>query len=243
MRHIKTLLTVIAGLAGMTVASAAASLQVAPVRIDVPPAVSASKLTLTNTGDMPINAQVRIFKWTQSGGQDKLTETRDVVASPPIAELQPGMSNVIRIVRTSKATVGGEETYRILVDQIPPARNKPGMGISFVLRYSIPVFFNSRDERGASLKWAVETKGKQAYLTIVNAGDAHVRLSRLSMKMPGGKNLNFGPGLTGYILANSTARFPLKGGLQGAKPGQILLISAEGNDGPVQAKAEIRAAN
>ena len=153
------------------------------------------------------------------------------------------MSNVIRIVRTTKAMVGSEETYRILVDQIPPPRNKPGMGISFVLRYSIPVFFNSREEHGASLSWAVETKGKQAYLTIANAGDAHVRLSGLSMKTPGGKDINFGPGLTGYVLANSTARFPLKGGLQGAKPGQILLISAEGNDGPVQAKAEIRAAN
>ncbi len=51
------------------------------------------------------------------------------------------------------------------------------------------------------------------------------------------------PGLVGYVLPNSTVGFTLKGNLKGIKSGQVLLITAEGNDGPVQAKAVLRAAN
>ena len=63
------------------------------------------------------------------------------------------------------------------------------------------------------------------------------------MKTPDGKVTSFGGGLVGYVLAGSDARFALKGALKGAKPGQSVLITAEGNDRPVQAHAEIRVAN
>src|SRR6478672_4286434 len=98
-------------------ASAVTSLQVAPVRIEVPAGAAASKLTLANGGDETLQAQIRVFKWVQVKGKDQLMETREVVASPPMLALEPGKSNVIRIVRTAKTAVAQEESYRLLVDQ------------------------------------------------------------------------------------------------------------------------------
>jgi fimbrial chaperone protein len=228
--------------AGAPRAADAASLQVAPVRLSVPAGAATSKVTLRNTGAEAIDAQVRIFKWVQEKGKDRLVETRDVVISPPILKLEPNKSNVIRIVRTTKAPVRGEEAYRLMVDQLPPAGDGRGKVISFVLRYSIPVFFGGAGGN-AELDWSVEMKNGKPILTVVNTGSGHARISNLSLKPQGGKPVSYGNGLIGYVLANSTARFPLKGALKGGTPGDTVLIAAEGNDGAVQAKAEIRAAN
>ena len=161
----------------------------------------------------------------------------------PIVKLDGGKSNVIRIVRTAKAPVQGEESYRLIVDELPPAKGGAGLSIKFVLRYSIPVFFNSAQQKGADLSWSVSTKGGQTVLTAANTGDSHLRISGLSMTPAGGKTVSFGQGLVGYVLAKSTARFTLKQALKGARAGSTVEIMAEGNDGPVKATAEVRAAN
>lgn len=243
MRSFGTSLLILSLLTAAPAVTEAASLQVAPVRIEVPPKQAATKVMLRNTGEDEINAQIRVFKWVQVKGKDQLVETRDVVASPPIVKLMPNKGNTIRIVRTAKTPVQAEEAYRLLVDQLPPPANKPGMAISLVLRYSIPVFFNATNETGTQLNWTVEARGGQTVLTVTNKGDTHLRLAGLSMQTGKSAPQSFGPGLVGYVLGNSTARFSLRGALKGAKPGSTVLISAEGNDGPVQAKAEFRAAN
>ncbi len=81
---ILTLLTACAGQAG------ASSLQVAPVRLNIPPQAAASKISLSNLGDEAIQAQVRVFRWVQADGVEKLVETKDVVASPPMIRMAPG---------------------------------------------------------------------------------------------------------------------------------------------------------
>ena len=236
------LLALLAACSGAAPAGAA-SLQVEPVRLSIPPKNSAAKITLRNSGAEQINAQVRIFKWTQVKGKEALVETRDVVASPPIVKLDAAKSNVVRIVRTLKAPVAGEEAYRLIVDELPAAAGKTGLSINFVLRYSIPVFFNSATQADPKLKWSVSAKGGQTVLTIANTGGTHMKLSGLAMAPKGGASVSFAKGLVGYVLANSTARFTFKQALKGASPGSTVQITAEGNDAPVQAAAEVVAAN
>lgn len=229
-------------LAGATPVSAA-SLQVAPVRIQVPAGVAATKLMLRNVGSEPINAQARIFRWTLANGKEKLIETRDVVASPPIVKLTPGLETIVRIVRTSKQPVVGEESYRLIVDEIPPAPDKTGMAISFVLRQSIPVFFDSKPGSPAAIDWFVENRGGKVVVTAVNSGDKHARISALKLKAGNGASFSFGDGLTGYVLGRSTAQFAMRGKLKGVGPGAKILVTAQGNNGPIEAAAGVRAAN
>src|SRR6266508_5911005 len=67
--------------------AAAATLQVAPVLVEVMAPSMASTLTLRNDGRDPVFAQIRVFRWTQEGGQERLEPTDEVVASPPSVTL------------------------------------------------------------------------------------------------------------------------------------------------------------
>ena len=76
----------------------AGTLQIEPVLIDVASPGAASTVSLRNDGTAPINAQIRIFRWSQVDGKENLEPTDDVVASPPAVALAPKTNYVARIV-------------------------------------------------------------------------------------------------------------------------------------------------
>jgi fimbrial chaperone protein len=121
--------------------SSAASLRVAPVRLDVAGGAATTTLRVWNTDDTAVKVQIRVYRWTRKNGVDVLTPTKDVVVSPPISTLKPGAENLIRIVRVASAPVEKRESYRVLVDQLPdPKAQKAGV-VSILVRHAIPLFF------------------------------------------------------------------------------------------------------
>jgi fimbrial chaperone protein len=117
MRAIVLLLTT--ALASLPTALCAASLQVAPVSIEVQAPAAAATLKLRNEGPSPINAQLRVFRWSQTNGEEKLEPTDDVVASPPIVALTPKTDYTVRLVRVTKRPILVGESYRLFVDELP----------------------------------------------------------------------------------------------------------------------------
>ena len=136
----------VAALAAFTALTAidpswAASLQVAPVKVEVASPGAATTVKLRNEGTTSLNAQIRVFRWSQVNGEDKLEPTTDVVASPPLTKLSPKTDYTVRLVRVSKTPVAKEETYRLFIDELPDAANQRNRAVNLLLRYSIPVFF------------------------------------------------------------------------------------------------------
>ena len=118
----------------------AASLRVAPIKLDVASGATSTTLRVWNDDKKPISIQVRVFRWTHKGNTDTLTPTTDVVASPPIGTLKAGGENLVRIVRVAKTPVAGREMYRVLVDQLPdPKAHKAGV-VSILVRHAIPLY-------------------------------------------------------------------------------------------------------
>ena len=111
----------------------AASLQVAPVLVEVPAPGATSTLKLRNEGTKPLDAQIRIFQWTQVDGEDVLTPTNDVAASPPAASLRPSTDYTVRVVRTKKEPVVNEEAYRLLIDELPAPVTGQSSAVSIAL--------------------------------------------------------------------------------------------------------------
>src|SRR5215831_17602613 len=89
-------------LMSLPTAAGAASLQVAPVTLEIPAPGASATLKLRNEGSAALNAQIRVFRWTEVNGEEKLEPTDDVVASPPIARLAPKADYVVRLVRLAK---------------------------------------------------------------------------------------------------------------------------------------------
>lgn len=231
-------------LAGLLLAVAgkpvfAAQLQVRPVLVDVRAPGASSIITLRNAGKERVNAQVRIFRWTQKNGKDVLTPTRKVVASPPFIKMKPGGTYNLRVIRISKQPASGEEAYRMIVDQLPETRiKKQTSAVKFNVRYSIPVFFAPVVVNKPSVAWSYSGKGGKMVLSARNTGGSRLRVSALSLKSGSGNIRTLTKGLAGYVLAGSRYVWKKPGRLKGARRGVTVL--AKGNNAKIRAKARVR---
>jgi len=220
----------------------ASALQVMPVRIQVEAPSAASVITVSNPGDQPLAAQLRVFRWERVGGKDKLVPTKDVVASPPLTKLAPGQPYVVRIIRVSKKPLSGEETYRLLVDEIPSPQAAPSFGPRFAIRQSIPVFFTD-PAAVPVLSWdAVASQGR-LILKARNEGQRRVRISALKAVSKTGTSATFGDGFVGYVFRQSSEQWTTAAMPKGFAPGSVITIQAQGDNGPIKATAKIRSAD
>ncbi|MGH6819739.1 MAG: fimbrial biogenesis chaperone [Methylocella sp.] len=221
----------------------ASSLQVTPVRIQVELPAAASTITVSNPGDTPLSAQLRVFKWTRINGKDTLEATKNVVASPPLARLAPGQPYVVRIIRVSKTPIDGEETYRLLVDEIPnPRASVPSFGPRFAIRQSIPVFFTD-PAAAPKLSWVAIVNNGRLLLKARNEGGRRVRISALNVTNESGASLGYGDNFIGYVFGRSSEQWTAAVPAKGFAPGGTITILAQGDNGPIKATAKIQAAN
>jgi fimbrial chaperone protein len=213
----------------------AGTLQVEPVLIDLTSPGAASTITLRNEGAAPINAQVRVFRWSQVDGKESLEPTNDVVASPPAVTLAAKTNYVARVVRVSKRPVSGEESYRVLVDQLPDRAQQKGNTVNLLVRYSIPVFFGAADRSNAMVAWSAVVSGGKVKITARNEGERRIRIASLTLRDANGKTVSFGNGLAGYVLGKSIVSWTKPAG--GFAATGSIAVSAQGDTGPINAMA------
>lgn len=207
-----------AGLFVICSVAGAAGLQVAPVGLAFKPASPAQGLWLTNTGSEVLQAQVRVFHWTQVDGKDDLAPTQSLVASPPMLNLAPGARQLVRVIRTGgAASVAAEDAFRVLVDELPPAEKAEQTGVRYVMRYSVPVFIEPSvtapdvSTVAAALKWSLVRDGDGVALQAHNAGASHAQVSAATLLFlsPGHQPVEVSQGLLGYVLPGMTMRWVL----------------------------------
>lgn len=228
MRHLLAPLVLFSGLL-FAQDGQAAFLQVSPVSLDLTAPAQTASVNLRNNGDRPVNVQVRVYHWTQSGGEDQLTPATDVVASPPATKLQPGTTYTIRVARTVAPVMAGEEAYRLVIDELPEVNlRRPSETVNMVIRYSIPVFFTERGA-GAELRWEVRRDGGRLVVEATNTGQRHAKIADLTVASPSGQ-VSLGKGLNGYVLPGSTRRWIATAGAQRLQPGSNVNITANGDD-------------
>jgi fimbrial chaperone protein len=214
----------------------AASLQVTPVLVEVPAPGATATLKLRNEGAKPLDAQIRIFRWSQVDGADSLTPTDDVVASPPQASLRPNTDYTVRIVRTVKEPIAKEESYRLLVDELPAGATGAAAAVNIALRYSIPVFFTTPAGSGPKLTFDLQQQAGKPVVVVSNTGDRRIRLAKLKFTDGKGVVANFGDGLAGYVLGHSSKSFPVPAAAKAFGAGGVVSMSAQSDSGPFEAK-------
>ncbi|WP_174978557.1 fimbrial biogenesis chaperone [Pandoraea terrigena] len=185
-----------------------ATLQVSPVIVNLLPTQPATTLTLGNSGDVPIHGQLRLFAWTQRDGDNVLTPTEALVASPPILRIEPGERQIVRLVRVAQAPAPHEQSYRLLVDELPSDGAAPAEGISIRLRYSLPVFVQASHARAPSLHFDVQIA--KGILEVRNDGERHAQLGATRVLDASGRSVQLTRGLLGYVLAGQTRKFAVR---------------------------------
>ncbi|AOJ24455.1 MULTISPECIES: molecular chaperone [Burkholderia] len=215
-------------------AAHAASLQISPVTIEFGTDDTATGITLRNPGERPVYGQVRVFRWDQADGQDTLTPTQDLVASPPLIEVGTQSEQLIRVVRASRAPSGVEQCYRLLIDELPPPGEAPTNGVSIRLRYSIPVFVEPAAPGAPQLDWTLARGNEGWVLRVRNVGTRRAQLASVELVNGDGRAYPLTRGLLGYALAGRTGQWsaPLPAGLV---PGGKVTVRAAVNSQPASA--------
>jgi fimbrial chaperone protein len=207
MKTISTTFVCAALFSMLFVASAEAAIVVEPVLLDIDAPAVAGALKLRNTDQADVSIQTRVFRWIQSDGQETLSPATGVAASPPIVTLQPGSDYTVRVVRTSETPVSGEESYRVVVDELPDSRKDQANTVNILIRQSIPVFFRAKRLTRANVSWTYRIEGNQVEVFATNTGDDRLRVASLRLHDKFGKEILFGNGLVGYVLGRSSMTF------------------------------------
>lgn len=207
-------LFVLAALALMNSSVHASGLQVSPVSLTLKANRNADGLWLSNTGDGVVHAQVRVYHWTQQGGEEKLTASQALVISPPMLEIGNGDKQLIRVIRVGappNGTGAVEDAYRIAVDELP-IETKDRKGLQFVLHYSVPVFLEPAGLTTVApqLRWTIQHDGGQPVLQVTNTGNGHAQLAQVAYVDSAGHRTEISDGLLGYVLPGATMHWTLK---------------------------------
>lgn len=238
-RHLLRLAAALAATLPAVDQTRAAQLRVEPVLLELTEPAAASSLLVRNEEAYNVAVQTRIYRWVQEAGAERLEPTADVAASPPIVRLAPGADYTVRIVRTRKQPVEGEEAYRVVVDQLPDPPRYRRTAVTILVRQSIPVFFQARRVAPARVAWKIRREADRLVVSGTNSGDDRMRVAGLTLRDAAGSVIQFGNGLVGYVLGRSAMDFivpspPAEFGRSGP-----VAVSADTNNGPVRALAAV----
>ncbi len=201
------------GILGLAIAVDAqgASILVRPTTVILAGSESAATVTITNSGQEPVSAQLRIFNWTQDQNQDQLEQSSAVVASPPMVTLPAGQSQTVRLVRVATERPKAEESYRLLVDEITDRKSaQAASGVAIALRYSVPVFVMPKPAEPARATVKATLSANMLVLAVSNRGQSHAQVSNVTLNYPDGSAQVVNAGLIGYVLPNEQREWKLE---------------------------------
>lgn len=202
------LLIILLWLAGNTWAG---PFTVSPVRIYMTPSDKAVAVTINNDSDKDLVMQADVYTWKQRpNGEDDLALTEDLLLSPPIIKLGPKMRQVVRLARLHPVQQARQQTYRLIVREIPEARPKTeNIQLQIAVAFSIPIFITPPNTKYQLECKTARTAADSASVSCRNNGTAYAQIIDFSLVgMNGDKLASRSNG--GYILPEIERNFDIK---------------------------------
>lgn len=220
--------------AACTLPAHAAQFTITPVRIFMTPRDRAVAVTVTNDSDEEVVMQADLYTWKQKpDGTDDLVLTEDLVLTPPILKLAPRARQVVRLARLGSTPAGAQQTYRLIMREIPEARSSKDIQLQVALAFSLPVFISPPGVK-RDLQCGVERAAADLVrVSCQNAGNAYAQIR--AFEMTDGKGAKLATrDVGGYILPTIKRSFDMKRA-EGRIPGGKVKLQVALDDGTLQA--------
>ncbi len=196
----------------------AASLSVSPVLITLDSSAAIAAMTVTNRGDDAVVMQAFINDWSIRDNQEHYEETDRLVVSPPVFEVAPGKSQIVRIGLLDTKPKMIEQSFRVFFEQAPATPNLElsadnsttnyPRGVQIMLRMGVPVFVKSVMPSASRVVWSAQRQPDgRLRIEADNQGGAHAKISRLAL-IDNGKTVASAEQLS-YILPGSRRHWVL----------------------------------
>lgn len=204
----------------------AASLVVSPINLFVIAPGKAGAISISNQNKAPVRLQIRVFRWRQQGGEEVLEPSRDAIVNPPSMIIPAEQTYTIRVARLASAPVAAEESYRVIIDELPSPidPNAQQQGVRMLLRTSLPVFFADK-AAAPKIVWRLWSEGGKLNLEAANSGTRHIKLVDLAIEGPQGRIGFNAAGSNAYVLPGSTLRYAAMPGTVSYPPGSVVTIT------------------
>lgn len=159
----------------------AASFGVLPIRVYLETQKPIGTITVTNHSDEKVLVQSQAVVWEQIDGKSELTPTNDLIVSPPIFELNGKEDQIVRLGLAKPTKSEIEQSFRILLTEVPTKNRLQSSGVQINLRLSIPVFITPK-EAATKLNWKAR-KSCDSTIRIVaeNMGERHSMFLKLDI--------------------------------------------------------------
>ena len=188
-----------------------AGLNVSPVQLYLKAEESKTLLTLRNEGEEAVRFQLQVSAWGEDPKEGMtLGPTGDIVFYPTLLTLKPGETHKVR-VGTTLPFGALERTYRLFVEELPPAE-RPAQSRSAVrvlTRIGIPIFVQPTKVLESQALSSVALASGAAAFDLQNDGNVHLRVDtvRLEGFAPDGALLFERESPGWYVLAGGRKHF------------------------------------
>ena len=173
-----------------SIGPAHASVVIAGTRVVFPAAAGETTVRLTNEGTQPALVEA----WIDAGNPDSTPDTAKVpfLVTPPLARMNPGKGQSLRIVYTGQPLPNDRESlYWLNVLEIPPKPSaKPGEAqntLQFAVRSRLKLFFRPAKLAGdpltaaKQLDWKAVTDSTSHALEVHNPTPYYITISQLTL--------------------------------------------------------------
>ena len=213
----------------------AGQFSVSPVRIQMTARDRATAITLTNEGDTELVMQADIYQWKQKpDGQDDLQLSEDMILSPPILKLQPHSRQVVRLARLRPVPNGEQQTYRLIVREIPEAQVTEGaVKLQIAMAFSLPIFISPPGTKRELLCTAERGVTNSIRALCENQGNAYAQPVDFVLKGADGTKLA-AKEAGGYVLPGIRRGFDLSAPTADRIPAGAAQLVVRQDSGPLQ---------
>lgn len=211
----------------------AAQFTITPVRIFMTPRDRAVAVTVSNDSDEEVVMQADLYTWKQKpDGTDELALTEDLILTPPILKLAPRARQVVRLARLAPPPAGVQQTYRLIMREVPEARGASQIQLRVALAFSLPVFITPTGVK-RDLKCEVERAASDSVRAVCqNAGNAYAQIRALEVLDDKGAKLA-ARDIGGYLLPSIKRSFDMKRA-EGRIPAGRVKLQVALDDGTLQ---------
>lgn len=188
--------------------AAAGSFSISPIRADLSARQRTEALTVRNeSADQQVVVQASVVAWSQADGQDVLTDTRDVIVTPPVFTMAPNAQQIVRVAVRRQADPKRELTYRLILQEVPPEASRNFTGLQVALRLSLPVFVAPLESSAPDLRWSAAWRSDGSLeVSAQNAGNINSQIVDFTIEP---KQLP--KGVASAALKNSVVKYVLPG--------------------------------
>jgi fimbrial chaperone protein len=208
----------------LPVPARASTFNISPIRAELSATHRTDVLTLTNAEDQPVVVQVHVLAWSQQNGEERLDETRELLATPPVLQIPASSDQIVRVALRREADPSRELTYRVILEEIPQAAPANFNGLRVALRLSVPVFVAPARGTGSSdLVWGAHLRPDgEVEVAASNHGTGHLQVT--DFELYAGAATPIVHGMTSkYVLPGSRMTWMLKADADPRLTGPIVI--------------------